>query len=69
MSEAAEPAEHLRGGFRIGGPEGVWVATRALMAPMVGYNEAPLRTEMTYKHGSVPDSVGGDQPTPTPTGT
>jgi len=39
--------------------------------PLVGYvyNEAPLRTEMTYKHGSVPDSVGGDQPTPTPTGT
>tara|TARA_R110002072_G_scaffold175220_3_gene331002 strand:+ start:1220 stop:2278 length:1059 start_codon:yes stop_codon:yes gene_type:complete len=35
--------EHLRGGFRIGGPEGVEVATRALMAPMVGYNEAPLR--------------------------
>jgi Mrp family chromosome partitioning ATPase/uncharacterized protein involved in exopolysaccharide biosynthesis len=39
--------------------------------PLVGYvyNEAPLRTEMTYKHGSVPDSVSGDQPTPTPTGT
>jgi len=39
--------------------------------PLVGYvyNEAPLRTEMTYKHGSVPDSVGGGQPTPTPTGT
>lgn len=38
--------------------------------PLVGYvyNEAPLRTEMTFKHGSMPDSVGGDQPTPTTTG-
>ena len=47
---SATPArEGLRGGFEIG--EGIAVRSRALMAPMVGYNERPLR-EICRRFGS-----------------
>lgn len=37
--------------------------------PLLGYvyNEAPLRTEMTYAHGSATDAVADEQPAPSPT--